>query len=106
MHGGEVDLFVLRSPSLCQNHLLSLSERQHRNTSTHTGTRHDRSVSSLLHIGLYFVLSVGRGAIKRPLLELEVVHVQLLCEHAARRHGDLEEEEGASMFCFSVTLWM
>lgn len=31
----------------------------------------------------YFVLGVGHGAVKRPLLKLEVVHVQLLCEHTA-----------------------
>lgn len=44
----------------------------------------------LLWIGLlYLVLSVGHGAIERPLLKLEVVHVQLLCEHAAWRHSDL-----------------
>lgn len=44
----------------------------------------------LLWIGLlYLVLSVGHGAIKRPLLKLEVVHVQLLCEHASWRHRDL-----------------
>lgn len=44
----------------------------------------------LLWIGLlYLVLSVGHGAIERPLLKLEVVHVQLLCEHATWRHSDL-----------------
>lgn len=40
----------------------------------------------------HFVLSVGRRAVKRPLLKLEVVHVQLLREHPARRHGDLRDD--------------
>lgn len=31
----------------------------------------------------YFVLSIGHGAVKCPLLKLQVVHVQLLCQHAA-----------------------
>lgn len=50
----------------------------------------------LLWIGLlYLVLSVGHGAIERPLLKLQVVHIQLLCEHAAWRHSDLA---GDSMY--------
>lgn len=99
VHGGEVDLFVLRGPSLCQNHLLSLSKWQHRNTSTNTPRSFLLSTSGLQEIGrLYFVLSVGHGAVKRPLLKLEVVHVQLLCEHAAWRHRDLGGEAVAHIY--------
>jgi len=52
----------------------------------------------------YFILSVSHRSIKRPLLKLQVVHVQLLREHAARRHGDLGDETAAgvgSLLCAS-----
>lgn len=34
VHAGEVDLFVLRGPRLCQNHLLSLSKKKKKNDNT------------------------------------------------------------------------
>lgn len=49
----------------------------------------------------YFILSVGHGAIKRPLLKLEVTHIQLLCEHATWRHRDLWGDS-CTCVCFSI----
>lgn len=31
----------------------------------------------------HFVLSISHGAVKCPLLKLQVIHVGLLCKHAA-----------------------
>lgn len=38
----------------------------------------------------HFILCISHGAVKCPLLKLQVIHVELLCKHAARWHGDLE----------------
>lgn len=32
----------------------------------------------------HFILCISHGAVKCPLLKLQVIHVELLCKHAAR----------------------
>lgn len=58
------------------------------------------SVDRYVFQSLYFILSVGHGPVKCPLLKLEVVHVQFLCEHATWRHSNLERKQKKS-FIFS-----
>lgn len=83
------------------------TQQTHLNKHGHTTTTPSRAFKQQLSISLqYFVLSVGHGAVKRPLLKLEVVHVQLLCEHAARGHrhlrGRWEEIFDLYLFIFSL----
>lgn len=113
VHTGEVDVFVLRGPSLRQNHLLSLhAMTQHTQIHTHTKTDFSKTGIHVTVVSapqfwiclLYFVLRVGHGAVKRPLLKLEVVRVQLLCEHATWRHGDLGDRRWhvCTLFCANM----
>lgn len=59
------------------------------------------SVDRYVFQSLYFILSVGHGPVKCPLLKLEVVHVQFLCEHATWRHSNLERKQKKSCICTS-----
>lgn len=50
----------------------------------------ENTAKQLLQLELpYFVLGIGHGAVKCPLLKLQVIHVQLLCKHASWWHSDL-----------------
>ena len=104
VHRGEVDLFVLRCPSLCQDHLLSLwGQNKHKDLQknvcadllpSHTSTFVFIvfSFSLLFSLGgkAYFILGVGHSAVKRSLLKLKIIQVQLLNQHSSRRHSDLK----------------
>lgn len=95
-----------RSGSLCAEQPIFLSgspaasARQRKKNAYQYKYHNNSSVDRYVFQSLYFILSVGHGPVKCPLLKLEVVHVQFLCEHATWRHSNLERKQKKS-FIFS-----
>lgn len=107
VHWGEVDLFVPGGPLLGQYHLLSLhgaqGKKKKKKKNFSTTWHHIAAISATpfwMAPPFYLVLCVGHGAVKRALLKLKVVRVQLLCEHATWWHGDLGGGESSIFFFF------